>query len=201
MGDVCDADDDNDGLSDIDEANGGTDPNDADSDDDGLSDGDEVNEHGTDPNDTDSDDDGLSDTDEVAFGSDPNNVCDPTGDGHDGCPTSDLVIDCPPGSCDDSTSSTDFPKFWGYLYTTGTFTITNNGVGGTAPLIIEMGGSATWSVTNNGCEGLPLGPGASCTFEVVINGDPCDIPDGIDVRGSGGFWYIRIGSPLPCTDD
>lgn len=41
-GDVCDTDDDNDGLADADEAIHGTDPLDPDTDDDGISDGDEV---------------------------------------------------------------------------------------------------------------------------------------------------------------
>ena len=49
LGDVCDTDDDNDGLSDIDE----------------------VLQYGTDPYDPDSDDDGVNDGDEVAAGTDP----------------------------------------------------------------------------------------------------------------------------------
>jgi Bacterial TSP3 repeat len=72
LGNVCDPDDDNDGLTDEEEAALGTNPLDPDSDDDGLSDGDEVNTHGTDPLDPDSDDDGLSDGDEVNIhGTDP----------------------------------------------------------------------------------------------------------------------------------
>ncbi|MCK4705380.1 MAG: S8 family serine peptidase, partial [Gammaproteobacteria bacterium] len=49
IGDVCDNDDDNDGLSDADEAIYGTDPLLSDTDGDGLNDGDEVNVYGTDP--------------------------------------------------------------------------------------------------------------------------------------------------------
>jgi hypothetical protein len=72
LGDLCDPDDDNDLLSDVDEAALGTDPRDPDTDDDGLSDGDEVLVHHTDPLDADSDDDGLSDGDEVlVYGTDP----------------------------------------------------------------------------------------------------------------------------------
>ena len=57
-------DSDNDGVSDDDEREDGTDPADSDSDDDGLDDGDE-RDRGTDPLDADSDDDGVSDGDEV----------------------------------------------------------------------------------------------------------------------------------------
>jgi hypothetical protein len=72
--DCVDADDDGDGLTDLDEGTQGTDPLDVDSDDDGLSDGDEVNVHGTNPLSADTDDDGLSDYDEVVtHGTDPAN--------------------------------------------------------------------------------------------------------------------------------
>lgn len=67
-----DTDDDNDGLSDVDEATEGTDPLDEDHDNDGLTDGDEVNIHESDPTLVDSDGDGLNDGDEVNdHGSDP----------------------------------------------------------------------------------------------------------------------------------
>lgn len=49
IADCVNPDDDNDGLSDTDEATAGTDPANPDSDGDGLSDGEEVNTHGTDP--------------------------------------------------------------------------------------------------------------------------------------------------------
>ena len=72
LGNVCDPDDDNDGLTDKEEADLGTNPLDTDSDDDGLSDGDEVHTHKTDPLDADTDDDGLSDGDEInVHGTDP----------------------------------------------------------------------------------------------------------------------------------
>jgi hypothetical protein len=64
------ADSDDDGLTDGEEADLGTDPSDPDTDDDGALDGDEV-DAGTDPFDPDTDDDGLSDGDEAAAGSDP----------------------------------------------------------------------------------------------------------------------------------
>lgn len=57
----CKVDTDGDGLTDLQEAYLGTDPDDADSDDDGLTDGDEVFVYGTDPNDPDSDGDGMAD--------------------------------------------------------------------------------------------------------------------------------------------
>lgn len=71
VGDVCDLDDDNDGLSDTDEAALGTDPFNPDTDGDGLGDGDEVGIFGTDPLNFDTDGDCPSDGDEVAAGSDP----------------------------------------------------------------------------------------------------------------------------------
>ena len=81
LGDSCDDDDDNDGLSDIDEAIHGTDSLDPDSDLDGLSDGDEVNIHGTDPLDNDSDNDNLLDGEEInTYGTLPNDS-DTDGDG------------------------------------------------------------------------------------------------------------------------
>lgn len=61
---------DGDGLSDVDEATHGTDPNHPDSDDDGVQDGGEVNA-GTDPLDADSDDDGHNDFEELELGTDP----------------------------------------------------------------------------------------------------------------------------------
>jgi hypothetical protein len=79
LGDVCDPDDDNDGLDDVREEMLMTDPFDPDTDDDGLTDGEEVNEYGTDPLDGDSDDDGLTDGEEVnEYGTDP---LDPDTDG------------------------------------------------------------------------------------------------------------------------
>jgi len=60
---------DNDGLTNLEEWNGGensTDPMNADSDGDDLTDGDEVNTHSTNPNAVDSDADGLNDGDEIA---------------------------------------------------------------------------------------------------------------------------------------
>lgn len=65
QGDACDPDDDNDGLSDLDEAVFGSNPFLADSDGDQLSDGAEINVHGTDPMLPDSDGDGILDGDEV----------------------------------------------------------------------------------------------------------------------------------------
>jgi hypothetical protein len=96
-GDACDADMDDDDLSNIDEAIAGTDPLNPDSDDDGVDDGTEVAAgmnpldpdtdgdglpDGTDPDpvNADTDHDGVNDVDEIAAGTDPNNP-DTDGDG------------------------------------------------------------------------------------------------------------------------
>lgn len=72
QGDACDSDDDNDGLSDDQEADLGTDPLDPDTDGDGLLDGEEVATYGTDPLDSDTDGDDLLDGAEVnEHGTDP----------------------------------------------------------------------------------------------------------------------------------
>jgi hypothetical protein len=70
--DPTNPDTDGDGLSDGDEVNiYGTDPTNPDTDGDGLSDGEEVNIYGTDPTKADTDGDGVNDGDEVAQGTDP----------------------------------------------------------------------------------------------------------------------------------
>ena len=75
------ADSDQDGLTNAQEMNLGTDPNKADTDDDGLTDGREVNETGTDPKNKDTDGDTLLDGAEVdQIGTSPNNK-DTDGDG------------------------------------------------------------------------------------------------------------------------
>jgi hypothetical protein len=65
---------DDDGLTNLEEWNGGetpTNPREADSDGDDLNDGEEVNTHGTNPNNADSDADGLNDGDEIAANTEP----------------------------------------------------------------------------------------------------------------------------------
>ncbi len=62
--DANDDDDDNDGLTDSEEATLGTDPFDADTDNDGLSDFDEVNTHNTNPLEADTDSDGVNDAED-----------------------------------------------------------------------------------------------------------------------------------------
>lgn len=77
IGDVCDPDDDNDGLSDEDEAVYGSNPFVADSDGDTILDGDEVHVYGTDPVKADTDGDSFNDGEEIAAGSsptDPNDI-------------------------------------------------------------------------------------------------------------------------------
>jgi hypothetical protein len=77
---VASADPDNDGLTNLQEYQLGTDPNNSDTDGDGLSDGDEVNKYHTDPLNPDTDGDGLSDGQEVKLGTNPLNP-DTDGDG------------------------------------------------------------------------------------------------------------------------
>ena len=68
---AVDDDPDDDGLTNDEEDQEGTDPVDPDTDDDGLTDGEEVNDHGTDPLDPDTDDGGTSDGVEVMDGTEP----------------------------------------------------------------------------------------------------------------------------------
>jgi len=84
VGFSVEADADDDGLTNDQEVQLGTDPNNPDTDLDGLTDGDEVNIYGTDPLDVDTDDDGLSDGQEIfSFLTNPTNP-DTDGDGiHD----------------------------------------------------------------------------------------------------------------------
>ena|GEM_PF-5818738 len=88
MGNSCDPDDDNDGLSDADEAARGTNPLVADTDGDGLTDGQEV-AAGTNPRNGDSDGDGVNDGQEIAAHTDPldaDSDNDGTNDGQDAFP-------------------------------------------------------------------------------------------------------------------
>ncbi len=71
LGNACDTDDDNDGLSDSQEATFGTNALQPDTDGDGLTDGAEVNTHGTNPLLVDTDGDGLSDGAEITYGTNP----------------------------------------------------------------------------------------------------------------------------------
>lgn len=91
-GDACDTDDDNDGLSDIDEATYGSDPFVADTDGDNLTDGDEVNTHGTNPVLADTDSDGFNDDVEITAGSDPTDASSIPGE-HTGDVNGDGVVD------------------------------------------------------------------------------------------------------------
>ena len=77
---ITDEDDDNDGLTDTEEAQKGTDSLNPDTDGDGVKDGQEVKD-GTDPTKADSDGDGLTDGDEKAHATDPNSK-DTDGDGY-----------------------------------------------------------------------------------------------------------------------
>jgi serine/threonine protein kinase len=70
---VAGADDDGDGLSNLREAELGTDPNNSDTDGDGLSDGEEVLRYATNPLNVDSDGDSVWDGDEITDGTNPNN--------------------------------------------------------------------------------------------------------------------------------
>src|SRR4030095_4206600 len=79
-GNACDLDDDNDGLSDLDEVTFGSNPLDVDSDNDTLNDGVEFG-LGTNPNSADSDNDGMSDAVEAPSGCPHPTVADSDGDG------------------------------------------------------------------------------------------------------------------------
>lgn len=81
VADLCDADDDNDNLTDVEEQSLGTDPKNADSDNDGLTDGAEVNTHKSSPTNSDTDGDGLSDGEEVERHSTNPSSADSDGDG------------------------------------------------------------------------------------------------------------------------
>ena len=69
----CDEDFDEDGLTNLQEYEHGTEPYNEDTDGDGLKDGEEINTYGTDPLKVDTDDDGLYDGDEIYFETDPLN--------------------------------------------------------------------------------------------------------------------------------
>ena len=69
----CDEDFDEDGLTNLQEYEHGTEPYNEDTDGDGLKDGEEINTYGTDPLKFDTDDDGLYDGDEIYFETDPLN--------------------------------------------------------------------------------------------------------------------------------
>ncbi len=77
---VAGRDDDNDGLTNLEEYQHGTDPHNPDTDGDGLTDGDEVHKYHTDPLNPDTDGDGLSDGEEIRLGTNPLNP-DTDGDG------------------------------------------------------------------------------------------------------------------------
>jgi len=77
---VAGRDDDNDGLTNLEEYQHGTDPHNPDTDGDGLSDGDEVHKYRTDPLNPDTDGDGLADGEEIRLGTNPLNP-DTDGDG------------------------------------------------------------------------------------------------------------------------
>ena len=74
--DLVPVDTDDDGLTDDEEGDLGTDPLDPDTDDDGLTDGDEVNVQGTDPLKPDTDDGGIPDGEEVDQGTNPLDAAD-----------------------------------------------------------------------------------------------------------------------------
>jgi hypothetical protein len=100
QGNVCDNDTDNDGLTNAQEVNAGTNPNVADTDGDGLSDGDEVLLHFTRPLVRDSDAGGVEDGAEVANGTNPNFAGD-----DDLCPADSTKIN--PGVCGCGVSDAD----------------------------------------------------------------------------------------------
>jgi len=194
---------DNDGLTNLEEWNGGnnsTDPMDADTDKDDLSDGDEVNIHNTNPRSPDSDDDGLDDGDEITVTTDPN---DPDSDkdemsdgyevdnGHDPLVAADAAEDadddgslnleeCQRGTDPNVKDSDTDGLFDGAESDTGTFVSETDT--GTDPLNPDTDGDGL----NDGDE-LTVG---TDPFDADTDGDT--VPDGIDedpLNGGEGFDF------------
>lgn len=194
----ADSDEDDDGLSNLEESQRGTAPDDEDSDDDGLNDGEEINTHGTNPLVADGDLDGLSDGEEINLhGTLPDNA-DTDGDtisdgeevipGTDGFETDPLARDTDGDTFDDNveiaagtdpTESTDFPEVvTGGLVSYYSFddgeTVTDQ-VGGNHGSVIS---SAEFSdLTPNG-SGMSLDLGGNAPQDYVRIGPPS--PDGPD---------------------
>ncbi len=195
---------DNDGLTNLEEWNGGensTDPMDDDSDNDDLSDGAETNTHGTDPIDADSDDDGLNDGAEIAANTLPLNP-DTDGDemvdgyeidnGHDPLLAADAAQDadndgslnleeCQRGT-DPNVQDTDVDGlFDGVESGTGTFVSVDDT--GTDPLNPDTDNDAL----NDGDE-LTAG---TDPFNPDTDGDT--VPDGVDDNPLSGGEGIDFG--------
>ena len=160
LGDVCDPDDDNDGLTDLTEISLGSDPFVADTDNDGLSDGDEVNIHSTSPVLADTDGDTLSDGDEVNVYTTNPTLVDTDSDGFD----DNVEIDA--GS--DPNSNTSIPG-------TASGDINGDGVVNTADVVLATRivlGTLT-TTTNQLLRGdtAPVVGGVSAPDGVINTGD------------------------------
>ncbi len=109
------ADQDGDGLTDLDEYANGTNPRDTDTDDDGLTDEEEVNDYGTDPTNADGDGDGMPDGWEVRYGLDPNDPIDANLDlDSDGYPN---IVEYLKGT--DPTNADSTPPIWPWVTVQG----------------------------------------------------------------------------------
>jgi hypothetical protein len=172
---ATDLDDDNDGLSDIDELTAGTDTLNPDSDGDGLNDGDEVHTHLTDPNSTDTDGDGLTDYDEVVTHLTDPNLVDTDTDGLsdydelNGSPATDpLVADTDGDGLNDGDEATAGSN---PLVTDTDFDGLNDGdevhIHGSDPTVVDTDGD-----------------GAADGLEVTVGTDPA-VPDQTDTDNDG----------------
>ena len=106
---VAEGDDDQDGLSNLEEQTRGTLPQDPDTDDDGLSDGEEIRIHGTDPNDNDSDNDTLLDGAEIQNGTSPENNDTDDDSIPDGLDPQPLATDPPVAPTEEPASGAETP--------------------------------------------------------------------------------------------
>ena len=176
-----DADDDNDGRTDAEEAVAGTDPLDADSDDDGRTDGQEAAD-GTNPNNPDSDGDGINDGAEFANGTNPNRADtdgDSVGDLADSNPTNAAICaDSDGDTCDDCGVANSFAPGNDGLDTDG------DGVCNAGDIDDDNDG------VNDGADTNPLDRNRCAdtdgdTCDDCVNGNAEPNNDGLDTDGDG----------------
>lgn len=195
---------DNDGLTNLEEWNGGdnsTDPMNADSDNDDLTDGDEVHSHSTNPNDNDSDDDGLNDGAEIAANTlplDADTDDDMMGDGYEIDNGHDPLLAADAAEDADNDGSLNLEECQ-----RGTDpNVEDSDMDGLSDGV-EDGGGTYVSETMTGTD--PLNPdtdsdGLNDSEELTVGTDPFDpdtdgdtVPDGIDDDPLSGGTGIEFG--------